>query len=437
MKSIQRRLSLGLIAVLLVVGLIVAQTGLWLFDRELREYLAADLREETQSLLSTLERSMEGVILDERRLDPAFRRQFSGRYFHIHLGEQSWRSRSLWDRRLDQPGAPGMQAELADGPQGQRLLVYRADYRRFGQPVIITVAQDYGPILTSFKRMAWVALGLGITALLVILLAQRYTVRRAFKPLEQVRKQVEQLQQGERSGLDEQVPMELEPLVRQINHLLVHTEQILKRSRNALGNLGHALKTPLAVLVSLGAREELNAYPKLRDSLNEQLEQIQQRLGRELNQARLAGDVLPGARFNCDQELPSLFSTLAMIHDRSLKMTRKAPKKLILPWDREDMLELLGNLLDNACKWAGSQVSLEITRVDSGYQLTVDDDGPGIEQDRRNDVLNRGIRLDEQVKGHGLGLGIARDIVEAWGGRIELQESPLGGLRVSIHLPEH
>lgn len=124
---------------------------------------------------------------------------------------------------------------------------------------------------------------------MLILIAQRYTVRRALKPLEQVRQQIAQLQQGQRSELDTQVPEELEPLVAQINHLLAHTEDTLKRSRNALGNLGHALKTPLAVLISLAGREELAAHPALRATLREQLEQIEQRLSRELGRARLAG----------------------------------------------------------------------------------------------------------------------------------------------------
>jgi len=111
------------------------------------------------------------------------------------------------------------------------------------------------------------------------------------------------------------------------------------------------------------------------------------------------------------------------------------PPGLLLPWDREDVLELLGNLLDNACKWADSEVRLGIAPTAEGYRLWVDDDGPGIPESQRLQVLERGSRLDEQVEGHGLGLGIVRDIVDAWGGRLALLESPLGGLRVSMELP--
>ncbi len=435
MRSIQRRLSLGLAGALLLVGLILAQASLWVFDRGLRAYLEEDLRDEAQGLLAALVRGAAGLQLDERRLDPSFQRQFSGHYFRIDFSDRSWRSRSLWDRELLKPDTQGMQVELGDGPQGQRLLIYRADYRRYGENLSISVAQDYQPILQSFRRMQWLGLGMGGAALLLILIAQRYTVRRALRPLEQVRRQIAQLQQGRRSDLDAEVPEELEPLVAQINHLLAHTEDTLKRSRNALGNLGHALKTPLAVLISLAGREELKAHPELRASLREQLEQIEQRLSRELGRARLAGEVLPGARFDCAQELPGLFATLAMIHDRGLRLEWQAPEGLVVPRDREDLLELLGNLLDNACKWAEQQVLLSVEEVADGYRLLVDDDGPGIDAERREAVLGRGTRLDEQVAGHGLGLGIVRDIIEAWNGRIELQDSPLGGLRVVVSLP--
>lgn len=435
MRSIQRRLSLGLISVLLIVGLLLAQSSLWLFDRSLRSYLQTTLQDETQTLLGAIVRGPNGLQLDERRLSAVFKRPYSGLYFRIDLEGQSWRSRSLWDRDLHLNETAGLQDALGDGPQGQQWLVYRADYQRFGQPIVIHVARDYTPILNSFSQVQKIVLGLGVSALVLILLLQRLIVSRALRPLEQTRRQLMQLQQGQRSQLDQQVPLELEPLVAQINHLLTHTEDTLKRSRNALGNLGHALKTPLAVLVSLATREELKQLPQLRESLNGQLQQIEQRIARELGRARLAGEALPGAHFDCANELPELFSTLAMIHGNHLQLDWQAEPGLRLPWDREDLLELLGNLLDNACKWADSQVQLQIRKVGEDYQLLIDDDGPGIDAAQREDVLSRGSRLDEQVAGHGLGLGIVRDIVDAWAGQLQLTDSPLGGLRVTVSLP--
>lgn len=436
MKSIQRRLSLGLITVLVVVGLIMTQTSLWLFELGLQRYLESGLRNESENLLVSLVRGPGGMQLDEHRLSGAYQRPLSGHYFRIDFTQGHWRSRSLWDFELPEPRAAGLHANLELGHTGQSLLVLTEEYRKFGQQITITVAQDYTPVRASFKRLQQIGFGLGLAALLTVLFLQRVTVRRALRPLERVREQISQLQQGQRSQLDDEVPLELEPLVAQINHLLAHTEDSLKRSRNALGNLGHALKTPLAVLLSLASTEQLNAHPAIRQTLQEQLENIRLRLDRELNRARLSGDALPGARFDCDAELASLFDTLRMIHGGHLDLINDVGPGIRLPWDREDILELLGNLLDNACKWADSQVRLNIVSHDQGYVLDIDDDGPGIPEARREEVCSRGIRLDEQTNGHGLGLGIVRDIVEAWGGRLQLLESPLGGLRVSIHLPE-
>ena len=435
MRSIQRRLSLGLVSVLLVAGLVVGQVSLWLFETGLQRYLESGLQNDSENLLIALSRGPQGLQLDERRVAPAYQRPFSGHYFSIEFGDTHWRSRSLWDGQLPRPSQPGLERVLQPGPEGQMLLVLRSDYQRLGQAVSISVAQDYTPIRESFKQVQRIGLAIGVLALMVVLLLQRVTVRRALRPLETARKQIAQLQAGQRSQLDAQVPLELEPLVRQINHLLAHTEDNLKRSRNALGNLGHALKTPLAVLISLANDPRLAAYPQIQITLREQLEQIQQRMGRELNRARLAGDALPGAQFDADAELPGLLSTLGMIHGEHLQLTHSVAPGLLLPWDREDMLELLGNLLDNACKWADAQVELSLCQTPQGYVIEVQDDGPGIPEGERDQVFSRGTRLDEQTSGHGLGLGIVRDIVEAWGGQMQLETGALGGLLVRIKLP--
>lgn len=436
MKSIQGRLSLGLVSVLVVVGVIVAQFSLWLFEAGLQRYLESGLRNESEILLTALVRGSNGLQLDESRISPAYGRPFSGHYFRMDFSGEHWRSRSLWDVEMPIPDGPGVRANVKLGPDGQRLLQLRSQYRRFGQSFTITVAQDYTPVWASFQRMRHIGLGMGLAALALILGLQRLTVKRALRPLENARQQIRQLQQGQRSQLDTQVPVELEPVVEQINQLLAHTEDSLKRSRNALGNLGHALKTPLAVLLSLAASERLQAHPQLRTTLREQAQQIQRRLERELNRARLSGDALPGMAFDCDVELPALLATLGMIHGAHLQLRHEVPPGLMLPWDREDLLELLGNLLDNACKFADSEVCLSIDAHVDAYVVFVDDDGPGIVAAVREEVLQRGARLDEQVAGHGLGLGIVRDIVDAWSGDLQLRDSPLGGLRVRVQLPK-
>lgn len=434
-NSIQQRLSLGLISVVLLTGLILAQLGFWLLDQGQRRYWQTHLHHEAETLLAAIVRGPQGIELDQQRLSAAFQRPFSGTYFLIVLPDQQWRSRSSWDYQLPLPEITGLQKNLEDGPESEELLIYRADFRRYGKAIKIVIAQDYTPMLQSFDRMKWAGAGIGFAALIFLVLIQRYLVHRALQPLEQVRTQIAQLQQGQRSMLDQPLPDELKPLVEQINHLLHHTEETLGRSRKALGNLGHALKTPLAILFSLANRRELNAYPELREQFRLQLEHMQERISRELSRARLAGEALPGAHFDCEKELPDLCSTLQQIHNRGLDIRWSCLPKLRLPWDREDMLELLGNLLDNASKWARQQVQVDIKINEQFYELSIDDDGPGIAPELRELVLARGARMDEQIQGHGLGLGIVRDIVDHCGGNLELHTSPLGGLRVLVKLP--
>ena len=190
MKSIQRRLSLGLVSVLLISGLVVGQVSLWLFENGLQRYLESGLQNDSENLLIALSRGPQGLQLDERRLSPAYQRPFSGHYFSIEFGDTHWRSRSLWDAQLPRPDQPGLNPELQPGPEGQMLLVLRSDYHRLGQAVTITVAQDYTPIRESFRQVQRIGLGMGVLALIVILLLQRVTVRRALRPLERARQQI-------------------------------------------------------------------------------------------------------------------------------------------------------------------------------------------------------------------------------------------------------
>ncbi|KTT37620.1 ATP-binding protein [Pseudomonas rhizoryzae] len=436
MKSIQARLRSGLVAILLVAGLVLVLGGTWLVDHALRRYLETGLRSETENLLAALVRGPHGLQLDEGRLGTLYTRPLSGRYFLIEIPalDIRWRSRSLWDAQLEIPANQGMADSLAAGPSGQRLLTYRADYQRYGQQVRVTVADDYNPLLTSLLRILGLGALLGLATLLLVLLLQRLIVRRALRPLDQVREQIAQLHQGRRSALDPEVPVELEPLVSEMNALLRHTEEGLRRARHGIGNLGHALKTPIAVLTSLAERPELQALPEQRDALREQLGRIRERLERELRRARLAGEALPGAHLDV-AELHELCVLLGRLHGERIVFDCQLPSGLRLPWDREDLLELFGNLLDNAGKWARSRVRLTVEVQEESYWIAVDDDGPGVPAAERLAILARGTRLDEAVAGHGLGLGIVSDIVEAQGGELELAESPWGGLRASIRLP--
>ena len=434
--SIERQLTFSLAMLLIVVGLLLAQAGLWVVDRGLRQHMQENLQVQAESLLAALVKGPQGIELISNHHDAVFLKPFSGHYFIIEFNQQRWRSRSLWDFELPEIRRIGFSEQLQPGPKQQQLLIYKGEYRRYKTAIKVMVAHDYSPVLVSFKQAQIIGGALGLLALLLTLLLQRQLVRRALRPLEQARVQIEQLQLGQRSQLELDAPLELQPLVRQVNRLLLHTEDTLQRSRKGLGNLGHALKTPLAVLMSLLRREELQRQPELSALIQDQLEQIEQRINRELTRARLSGDALPGAFFNCADELPSLFQLMNRVHGDVLTLHWHTADGLRLPWERDDILEMLGNVLDNACKWADSRVELTIEQQGAAYCIRVDDDGPGVKESQREQVQQRGSRLDESSAGHGLGLGIVRDIVETLHGTLQLLDSPLGGLRVEVCLQQ-
>ena len=208
--------------------------------------------------------------------------------------------------------------------------------------------------------------------------------------------------------------------------------QRLERSRNALGNLAHALKGPLNLLTQYfdtadSAEQEQAAL---------QTERIRQLMQRELKRARLAGRNLSAARFNAGEELPDLIAVLQQVYrERTVSVDYQLDPELEPFGDREDMLELLGNLLDNGCKWASSRVICRI-EGESEICIQVEDDGAGLLDQEIQDLTKRGTRLDETVEGHGLGLAIVGDIVKLYGGTIQFSRSEsLGGLKVIILLP--
>jgi signal transduction histidine kinase len=214
-----------------------------------------------------------------------------------------------------------------------------------------------------------------------------------------------------------------------------YVEQRLHESRTAIGNLSHALKTPLAGLLRLVEDPRFEAHPDLRSAMHEQIETIRLRIERELTRARIAGDRRSGPGVDAHAELPALAQMLTRIHhDKTLDIRWQAPDR-VLPFDREDLLEVLGNLADNACKWATSRVDIVIEELD-GLRIVVADDGPGCAPELLDSLGTRGLRTDETRPGHGIGLAVVRDIANAAGGSMHLRRSQaLGGLEVEVRLP--
>lgn len=431
--SIARYLLIRLVLMLVVAGLVLSQLGIYWLDHSLRQHTHKQLQQQAQSLLFSLVRDEDDeLVVNLRHHDAQYLQPFSGHYFVIQIDDNKFRSRSLWDFSLVQEDTA--KDSLSPGPGQQQLLSYQASYQLDGSEVVVTVAADYQPVLGRFYRLRNHGLAGGALALLLIGLWQWRLIRRALKPLEQTRLQLQELESGQRQQLDEQLPDELRPLVRQFNHLLKRIDEQLKHSRSAAGNLGHALKTPLAVLASLQARPELQAQPELLQLLREQLQLMEQRIDRELSRARMAGEPQGGLMFICADEIPSLLQLMRQVHS-NITFEHQMPDDLRLPFDRDDLLELLGNLLDNAGKWAKSQAHLQLAVSGQELVIRIEDDGPSIHPEQRKQLIQRGQRSDELTPGHGLGLAIVQDIITALLGRMELTDSDLGGLQIRIFLP--
>ncbi len=436
MRSLLARLSLGLGLSLIV--LFVLQW--WVVNsaaKSLTEsYVVSRLEHDAASILSIINFSAEGKIeFDANRYDPIYRMPFSGHYYLLQSGEQLQRSRSLWDQEFPAYVMTG-EPQYLPGPESQQLLVVVREFTKQGNILRVVVAENMNPLqqqLTEFEqRYALISL---LVMLLVILL-QAGIAKRGLRPLGLVIHDMKRLEAGEVAELREDVPNEVLPLVKEFNRLLQLMRQRLERSRSALGNLAHALKTPLTVMVQLEGSEGLQQQPQLQRQFRDQTTQIRQIIERQLKRARLAGVSTPGLNFETAKELDGLAQILRQIYaERGLLIELDIPANKSFVGDREDMMELFGNLLDNACKWAGQRVLLTVYDK-PGLVVSVEDDGPGCAPELRQQLDQRGQRLDESTVGHGLGLAIVRDIVEHYQGSLVFgQSDQLGGFRVDVILP--
>lgn len=440
MSSLQRRLQLGLAVSILVLLPLLIWGGGTAVRGLVREYAWSRMTHDAEALLGAAHFDATGALgLPEAALAPVYRQPFSGHYYLVLADTGTvQQSRSLWDHRLAlDPVAPGEKRTLVlAGPQQQSLLVLAAGFRKQGRALTVAVAEDLAPIEHDITRYQLTTGLLALGVLAGLLLVQRTFVHRAFRALDALREDVRRVESGQARGLREDVPEEVQPLVREVNRLLALLGQRLQRSRNAVGNLAHALKTPLTLLMQHLDGEALHDRPQARLALQQQAERIRDLMERELRRARLAGAGAVSRHFHPNRDVPALVAALRRMHDREgLQVEAKVLPEVAVPLDDEDMIELLGNLLDNACKWATSTVRLEL-QADGPLRIRVEDDGPGLSDAEAEAMLERGVRLDETRAGHGLGLAIVRDIVTLYGGRLTLTRSAeLGGLAVEVTLP--
>ncbi|MEZ5541580.1 MAG: sensor histidine kinase [Pseudomonadota bacterium] len=439
MTSIQRRLLLWLLAsVVLLFGLHWLVTSRFAAGFT-EDYIATRLAHDAEALVSGLRFDSAGIPeLDPDYVAPIYLRAGSGHYFQINSNGYSLKSGSLGSGNFGFALEAQPQKTLLRirGPEDQPLLVWVAHYERAGHPFSLAIGEELTELNKHINRFR---LRFGLVALLlvaILVLVQRTIVRLSLAPLETVRHETRLLEEGAIERLSERVPAEVRPLVSEINRLVVLMQQRLVRSRHALGNLAHALKTPLAVLRQYLEQNSQRLDAECLQETRAALALIQSIIDRELKRARLAGPASGGRLCHLNRELPDIVGLLQKVHaDRRLEFVLELGGRELRYGDREDMLELLGNLLDNAAKWAGHRI--EVTAAwDAGLTLAVADDGPGIDAQQRQRLLERGVRLDESTSGHGLGLAIVREIVDQYGGTLELGRSDrLGGLEVRIFLP--
>ena len=262
-------------------------------------------------------------------------------------------------------------------------------------------------------------------------------VRRGLSPFAELRSRLSALRDGSDRQIGGNYPSEVQPLVNDLNALLDHRERLVRRALTKAGDLAHGLKTPLAVLAHEAERADAAGQHDVAAAIGQQVERMRRQIDYHLAQARAAASgATPGARCAVPDSAEPLSRTLQQLHaDRGVRIDVNASAADIVRCEREDVDEMLGNLLDNACKWARTRVAIESIHSDGHILITVDDDGPGLAASMRDKVLQRGVRADEAAPGSGLGLAIVRDLAELYGGSITLDASPLGGLRARLQLP--
>jgi signal transduction histidine kinase len=432
---------------LLVTGILLStafhQASLRRFDLGLSDITQGLL---AGSTVGANEHVVAPALTDARAL-----RVYSGRYWQIaeHAPDGRMRplerSRSLFDQELGvpetvlarvaaDPGTPAYYDVMGPLRQPLRATAMQVSLPGRKAPVILMAAEDRSPIDREARRFAYltaaalVILGAGILAAVVI------QVRVGLRPLFDLRREVSEVRKGKTERVAGAYPTELEPLAAELNALVAHNQEVVDRQRTHVGNLAHALKTPLSVMLT-----EASQRPgPLAKVVSHQAELMRGQVDHHLRRARAAArSQSHGERTLVGPVLDELARTLERIFlPKDVVIDWRAPDDLCFRGERQDLLELAGNVIENAGKWCKGRV--RVTAASAGgerFSLVVEDDGPGLPPERRGEVLKRGARLDESAPGSGLGLAIVDELARAYGGALALSDSPMGGLKVELSLP--
>ncbi len=395
-----------------------------------------DARLESELDLLTVGIAASGTDPSGRMSNPDFQRAYSGTYWQAHAADgRRFRSRSLWDTELPVlPETPGGVSHKAAGPAGQSLQVLARTYTMpDGMRWTLTVGRDRSGLekeAAAFRRTLFASAAL----FGAVLLASAFLLLRvALLPLRRLHRAV--LGRHVRSQpIDGPYPAEVEPLVNDLNLMLERNERLRERGRLQAANLAHALKTPATILANELTKAKRGEPIDIALSA-EAVENITAAAERHLSLANAAQEEpLQPIRVNALAAAWEVLRAIRRIYpDRSMEIITDRP--VIVGMARSEVIEILGNIVDNAAKWARRKVLLSLTDDAGCSVITVEDDGPGVPEGDRTKILRQGVRLDETRSGTGLGLTIVADIVERHGGRIQMAQSQLGGLKLTVELP--
>ncbi len=398
-----------------------------------RNYVISRMQHDTDSIIAGLSLDPKGIwYLAQDRMPTIYQRVQSGHYYLISVGEQMIRSRSLFDTQISLPTAnpTGYYCYTSNNQHKETWLACLQQVKKKDTRITIWVAEDISSLEATRNQFLLFAVAIIILTVIFLLITQYYILKRGFLQLDKVRKSIKNIHDGTSDNNLQNSPIEILPLVKEIDRLLTQLSRRVQRTRNALGNLAHELKRPLQ-RYRLQTKSLNSQQRKEAESI---LNEIQGIVDRELKRARIVGVATPGRYINIDEDLSHLIKVMQSIYS-NIQIEAHYADNLVLPYDRDDILEILGNLLDNACKFARSKVSISLAPIKNGWRIRIEDDGEGVSQDSLQYISERGLRLDESIHGHGLGLSICKDIVESYSGVISFGQSELKGLAVEVDLP--
>lgn len=443
MRGIRTLRGRLLVIALIWCGLFLSATGFSL-QRMLTNYWqeaeADGLRLQLFDLLSRLEVNDDGVpVLTESMSDPRFRQPYSGFYWQLEAGPRVViKSRSLWDRELIshklKPAFGDRDLFLGKGPGDEPLLLMTRSVLLPGSDQVfrLVMAKD-SSVLTQTLQKTRISLffGLGFAAGGLIL-GFLFQILYGLRPLLLLRRELVRIHQGHQEKFEHRYPLEIQPLVEDINRLLHHYGELLSRARAHTGNLAHALKTPLSIL-----RNQLPQLPESEQPpVTEQLDQIQRHIDYHLGKARVTGAAkVLGVSTPLKARIEYIGRAFSRLYPGK-ELVIDIPINLAVGVEEQDFDEMVGNLLENAYKWSTRQLRVSTAELGDWISLRIEDDGPGMSEEQMAKAIERGVRLDEQVPGSGLGLNIVSELAGAYRGNLIMGRSELGGLAASLSLPK-